>query len=196
MRIGYRRVSTVDQNTARQLADVSVDKVFEDHSSGKDRNRPQLTAAMDWCRDGDTLVVHSLDRLARNLRDLLDLVDQLTSKGVSVQFVKENLVFQGKGKDSPMNTLLLNLLGSFAQFERTLILERQREGIQIAKLAGRYKGGGRKLKGEDLAVLRGKVLAGVPKSRIARELGISRTSVYEYMKEVLPIQRDGSKGSG
>ena len=137
-RIGYQRVSSVDQNTARQLDGVELDKVFTDHASGKDMSRPELARALDYVRDGDTLVVHSMDRLARNLEDLRRVVRELTSSGVKVEFVKESLTFAGD--DSSMNTLLLSLLGAFAEFERSLILERQREGISIAKAAGKYKG--------------------------------------------------------
>src|SRR5208282_799059 len=137
-RVGYKRVSTGEQNTARQLHDVKVDKLFEDKASGKNRERPALKAALEYCREGDVLIVHSMDRLARNLSDLLELVKDLTTRGVAVQFVKENMLFTGD--DNAMANLLLQLLGAVAQFERALILERQREGIAIAKRAGRYKG--------------------------------------------------------
>jgi DNA invertase Pin-like site-specific DNA recombinase len=128
-KIGYKRVSTIDQNTARQLDGVSLDKLFEDKASGKDTNRPELQAALSYCREGDTLVVHSMDRLARSLVDLRGMVTKLTGRGVAVEFVKENLRFNGD--DSPMAILLLSLLGAVAEFERSLILERQREGIAL-----------------------------------------------------------------
>ena len=112
-RIGYRRVSTIDQNTARQLDGLAIDKVFEDKASGKDTVRPQLQAAMEFCREGDTLLVHSMDRLARNLTDLRMLVRQLTERGVAVQFQKEALTFTGE--DSPMANLLLPMLGAAAE---------------------------------------------------------------------------------
>ncbi len=137
-RVGYRRVSTVDQNTDRQLDGVELDKVFTDKASGKDANRPELARALEYVRDGDTLVIHSMDRLARNLEDLLRLVRELTGRGVKVEFVKENLTFAGD--DSAMSTLLLSMLGAVAAFERSMILERQREGIALAKAAGKYKG--------------------------------------------------------
>ena len=137
-RIGYQRVSTVDQNTDRQLDGVELDKVFTDKASGKDANRPELHVRIEYVRDGDTLVVHSMDRLARNLEDLRRIVRELTGQGVRVEFVKENLTFAGD--DSPMNTLLLSMLGAVAEFERSMILERQREGIALAKAAGKYKG--------------------------------------------------------
>ncbi len=131
-KIGYKRVSTIDQNTARQLDGVPLDKLFEDKASGKDTNRPELQAALGYCREGDTLVVHSMDRLARSLVDLRGMVTKLTERGVAVEFVKENLRFNGD--DSPMAILLLSLLGAVAEFERSLILERQREGIALAKV--------------------------------------------------------------
>src|ERR1035438_4799677 len=136
--IGYKRVSTLDQTTARQLDGVDLDRVFEDRLSGKDMNRPQLVAMMKHVREGDTVIVHSLDRLGRNLGDLRKLVTELTGRGVKVQFIKENLIFTGD--DSPMSDLLLNMMGAFAEFERALIRERQREGIAIAKKAGAFKG--------------------------------------------------------
>ena len=137
-RVGYLRVSTADQNTDRQLDGIPLDKVFTDHASGKDTKRPELARALDYVREGDSLVVHSMDRLARNLEDLRRVVRELTAKGVRVEFVKEGLTFTGE--DSPMNNLLLSLLGAVAEFERSMILERQREGIAIAKAAGKYKG--------------------------------------------------------
>src|SRR5271170_7247718 len=136
--VGYRRVSTLDQNTTRQLDGVELDRVFEDKLSGKDTNRPQLTAMLAHVREGDTVIVHSLDRLGRNLVDLRRIVSDLTERGVKVQFIKENLIFSGE--DSPMSNLLPSMLGAVAEFERALILERQREGIAIAKRAGVYKG--------------------------------------------------------
>lgn len=178
MRIGYKRVSTVDQNTARQLEGVEVDKLFEDKASGKSANRPQLVAALDYVREGDTLVVHSMDRLARNLEDLRSIVRDLTGRGVQVQFVKEGLTFTGE--DSAMNVLLLSLLGSVAEFERSMILERQREGIAIAKAAGKYKGRKAALTDEQAEELRARRAAGESVAALAREYGISRQSVYNY----------------
>lgn len=138
MRVGYIRVSSVDQNTVRQLDGVGVDRVFTDRASGKDTARPKLEEMLAFVRDGDTVLVHSMDRLARNLDDLRRVVRTLTGKGVRVEFVKENLTFTGE--DSPMATLLLSVMGAFAEFERALILERQREGITAAKQRGVYTG--------------------------------------------------------
>ena len=183
MRIGYKRVSTLDQKTTRQLDGVQVDKLFEDHASGKDCARPALIELLEFARTEDIVIVHSMDRLARNLMDLRKIVDQLTAKKVSVQFVKENLVFTGNGSDSPMALLMLNLLGAVAEFERSLIRERQREGITLAKMAGKYRGRKPVLNESDLIVVRGKIIAGVPVTRIARELGVSRQTVYSYLKQ-------------
>jgi DNA invertase Pin-like site-specific DNA recombinase len=178
-RVGYKRVSTVDQTTARQLDGVALDKVFEDKLSGKDANRPALAAALDYVREGDVLVVHSLDRLARNLSDLLRLVEDLNGRGVVVEFVKENLTFAGDA--SPMAKLQLQMMGAFAEFERSLIRERQREGIAIAKANGVYKGRARSLDAAAVEVIRGRVNAGENLSAIAREFGVSRPTVYRAL---------------
>ena len=133
-RIGYIRVSTLDQTPDRQLEGIRVSKVFIDKASGKDTQRPQLEALLSYVREGDTLVVHSMDRLARNLDDLRRMVQQLTGRGVRIEFVKESLAFTGE--DSPMANLLLSVMGAFAEFERALMRERQREGISLAKQRG------------------------------------------------------------
>jgi len=138
-RVGYRRVSSADQSTDRQLEGVALDKEFEDKASGKDTNRPGLAKAIEYARDGDTLVIHSLDRMARNLEDLLRTVRALNAKGVTVEFVKEHLIFTGSAVD-PMANLMMAMLGAFAEFERSLIRERQREGIVLAKAKGIYTG--------------------------------------------------------
>jgi len=179
-KVGYKRVSTIDQNTARQLDGLSLDKTFEDKASGKDTLRPQLQAALAYCREGDTLVVHSMDRLARSLIDLRKIVGDLTTRGVVVEFVKENLRFTGE--DSAMSILLLSLLGAVAEFERSLILERQREGIAIAKAAGRYKGRRPVLNAERARQLRERVALGEKKTSIAKEFGISRETLYSYLR--------------
>lgn len=179
-RIGYVRVSSVDQNTERQLDGVALDKVFTDKASGKSTDRPQLAAALDYVRDGDTLIVHSMDRLARNLDDLRKLVRDLTARGVVVQFVKESLTFNGD--DSPMSTLLLSVMGAFAEFERSLIRERQREGIAIAKTKGVYKGRAKSLDDKQVAQLKARVDAGEKKAVIARDFGISRETLYQYLR--------------
>ena len=177
-RIGYVRVSTVDQNTARQLEGVDVERTFTDKASGKDVKRPQLEAMLAFVREGDTILCHSMDRMARNLDDLRRIVLGLTQRGIHVQFVKESLTFTGE--DSPMANLLLSVMGAFAQFERELIKERQREGIAIAKKAGAYKGRKRSLTLAKADELRRRVALGEKRTAIARELGISRFTTYEY----------------
>lgn len=179
-RIGYVRVSSVDQNDARQLDGVALDKTFTDKASGKDTLRPQLQAMLEFVREGDHLYVHSMDRLSRSLRDLQDVVQSLTDKGVAVSFVKEGMTFTGN--DDPMATLMLQLLGAVGQFERSLIKERQREGIAIAKAEGIYKGRKPSLDAEAAASLRDMAAKGVPKTDIAATLGVSRATVYEYLK--------------
>ncbi len=180
-RIGYVRVSTIDQNTDRQLQNVSVDRIFEDKASGKDTNRPQLDLMLSYLREGDTLVVHSMDRLARNLDDLRKIVKTLTKKGVKVEFVKENLVFTGE--DSPMSILLLSVMGAFAEFERDLIRERQREGIALAKKKGKYKGRKRALNKNQIAELKERIKSGESKSALAREFKVSRETIYQYLRQ-------------
>lgn len=181
-RIGYKRVSTIEQSTGRQLEGILVNKVFEDKASGKDTARPQLKAALEFCRDGDTLVVHSMDRLARSLDDLRRMVKELTARGVAVQFIKESLTFTGE--DSPMANLLLSMLGAVAEFERSLILERQREGIAIAKTKGVYKGRKKTLTTIQVAELRNQVASGkASKAALARQYGISRETLYAYLRE-------------
>jgi DNA invertase Pin-like site-specific DNA recombinase len=180
MRVGYVRVSTVDQNTVRQLDGIEVERVFTDKASGKDTTRPKLDELIAFVRAGDTVLVHSMDRLARNLDDLRRLVRTLSGKGVRVEFVKESLTFTGE--DSPMATLLLSVMGAFAEFERALILERQREGIAVAKQRGVYTGRKPALTAEQAQQLRERVAAGEKKSVLAREFGISRETVYSYLR--------------
>ena len=180
-RVGYIRVSSVDQNEARQLEGVDVDKRFTDKVSGKSMDRPQLQAAMDYLRDGDVLVVHSMDRLARNLDDLRKVVLGLTGRGVVVEFVKEHLTFTSE--DNAMSKLLLSVMGAFAEFERSLIRERQREGIALAKKAGVYKGRKPSLTPEQVQQLQARAGAGEKRAALAREFGISRETLYSYLRQ-------------
>lgn len=179
-RIGYVRVSTVDQNELRQLEGRVLDRVFTDKASGRDTARPQLTELLRFVRDGDTVVVHSMDRLARNLDDLRSLVQSLTRRGVSVEYLKEQLTFTGE--DSPMANLMLSVMGAFAEFERSLIRERQREGIALAKQRGAYKGRKKNLTPERAAELVQRAGSGIPKVVLARDYGISRETVYQYLR--------------
>ena len=174
-RIGYVRVSSFDQNPERQLEAVQVDRVFTDKASGKDIRRPQLDMLLAFVRDGDTMVVHSMDRLARNLDDLRRLVQGLTQRGVRIEFVKEHLTFTGE--DSPMANLMLSVMGAFAEFERALIRERQREGIALAKQRGAYRGRKKALAPERVAELCRRAAAGEKKAQLAREFGISRETL-------------------
>ncbi|WP_425347718.1 recombinase family protein [Spartinivicinus poritis] len=179
-KVGYIRVSTVDQRTERQLEGIELDKVFTDKASGRDTNREQLDELLSYIRQGDTVIVHSMDRLARNLEDLRRIVQLITEKGSSVSFIKENLTFTGD--DSPMANLMLNVMGAFAEFERSLIKERQREGIALAKQRGVYKGRKKALSTEDVEQLKARVAAGEAKAKIARDLGISRETLYQYLR--------------
>ena len=179
-RIGYVRVSSFDQNPERQLEHVPVDRLFTDKASGKDTQRPELERLLAFVREGDTVVVHSMDRLARNLDDLRRLVQKLTQREVRIEFVKENLTFTGE--DSPMANLMLSVMGAFAEFERALIRERQREGIALAKQRGAYRGRKKALAPEQVAQLRRRAAAGEKKAQLAREFGISRETLYQYLR--------------
>lgn len=179
-RIGYLRVSTLDQNPERQLEGERLDRVFTDKASGKDTQRPQLAELLRFVRQGDTVVVHSLDRLGRNLDDLRRLVSQLTEQGVRVEFIKEQLVFTGE--DSPMAKLLLSVMGAFAEFERSLLRERQREGIALAKLKGKYKGRKRSLTSEQVSQMKQRIQTGEKKTAVAKAFQISRETLYQYLK--------------
>jgi len=183
--VGYIRVSTLDQNTVRQeeqLQGLNLDAVFTDKASGKDTERPELQAALKHLRKGDTFIVYSMDRLARNLDDLRSIVKGLTDKGVAVQFIKENMTFTGE--DSPMSKLMLSVMGAFAEFERSLIKERQREGIAIAKTKGVYTGRKPTLSDTQAVELVAKDKANGQKNRaaLAREYGISRETLYQYLR--------------
>ena len=180
LRIGYIRVSSIDQNPERQLEGVALDKTFTDKASAKDVNRPQLMEMLDFVREGDVIIVHSMDRLARNLEDLRHLVQNQTQRGIRIEFVKEGLSFSGD--DSPMATLLLSVMGAFAEFERALLKERQREGIALAKKRGVYKGRKRALDQEQIIELKQRAEAGEKKAALAREFGISRDTVYQYLR--------------
>lgn len=183
-RVGYVRVSTLDQNTARQLDSLVLHKVFTDHASGGTTDRPQLAEALRYVREGDCLVVHSMDRLARNLDDLRRIVRELTDRGVSVEFVKEGQTFTAEGAN-PMANLMLSMLGAFAEFERSLIRERQREGIALARQQpGKYKGRAPALT-EQLAEQlreRDRQQEGKGRAALARDFAISRQTLYQYLK--------------
>lgn len=182
--VGYLRVSSVDQNAIRQLDGLELDRRFTDHASGKDTQRPQLQNMLNYVRDGDTVIVHSMDRLARNLDDLRRMVKDLTGRGVCVRFVREALTFTGE--DSPMSNLLLSMLGAVAQFERDLIHERQREGIALARTRGVYKGRPPALKPHQIEEVKRRMDAGESPSKIARDYDLHRQSVYRYAGRIKP----------
>lgn len=181
-RIGYVRVSTVDQNPDRQLDGVELDKKYIEYASGSSLKRPQLDAMMDYIREDDCVIVHSLDRLARNLKDLLELIEIFEKKKVEVRFVKENLNFNGK--DSSFSKMILGILGTIYEFEREKILERQREGIEQAKRQGKYKGKQNKLTSSLIEKIKEHLQTRKTKTKIAQELAISRYSLYRYIKQI------------
>jgi DNA invertase Pin-like site-specific DNA recombinase len=178
-RIGYVRVSSVDQNTERQLDGIELDETFTDKCSGKDRDRPGLQAMLKHARKGDRIIVHEMSRLARNLTDMLNLVKELTAKGIVVEFVKEKLTFTGESDHT--GTLMLSIMGAVAQFERAMILERQREGIRIAQAKGTYRGRKAALSVARAEELRKRAAAGEVKASLAKEFGITRQTLYAYL---------------
>ena len=174
-KIAYIRVSTVEQNTERQLADVEgFDKVFEDKCSGSTTDRPSLAALLDYVREGDEVHVHSIDRLARNLNDLLSLVELFKSKGVTLVFNKESMTFSGSTSD-PMQELMLSMIGAVAQFERAVIRERQAEGIAQAKAKGVYSKSRKKKVDRDQ--VKELLAGGLPLAEIARRLNCSTKTI-------------------
>lgn len=175
--VGYVRVSSADQNTERQLDGLTLDKVFTDMVSGATTERTKLQELLGYVREGDIVYVHSIDRLARSLADLLMLVQSLNAKGVHIQFQKENLLFTGEA--NPTQTLMLSIMGSVAEFERSMIRERQREGIAKAKEKGVYKG---RRKTIDDAVIRAHVEAGSSYRVTAKALGVGVSTVQRAMK--------------
>ena len=177
-KIGYIRVSSVEQNTDRQLVDIELDKIFEEKVSAKTTNRPQLQQMLEHIREDDEIYCHDISRLARNIEDLHRLVREITEKGCSVHFMKENLHFTGN-KNDPTQQLLLTMLGAVYQFERSIMLERQREGIAIAKTKGKYKGRPPKIDFEEIK----RVLnLGNSISKTAEILGVSMSSVQRAKK--------------
>ncbi len=175
--IGYIRVSTVDQNTERQLLNITLDKSFTDKCSGKDTNRPALKQLIGYAREGDVIHVHDISRMARNTEDLLRLVKEFNEQGISLKFHKEHLDFTGES--NPMQQLMLTMLGGIYQFERSMILERQREGIAIAKQKGKYKG--KPVNTVLHEQIQQKYADGMNKSQIALALGCARATVYKAL---------------
>ena len=176
MKIGYRRVSSEGQNLDRQ--DFVCDKMFEEKVSGAKRDRDALTAMIEFAREGDEVIVWSIDRLARDLRDLQEIIQRLNDKGVSVSFLKEKLVFSGDAEDA-FARLQLQMMDAFAEFERNIIRQRQAEGIARAKERGVYKGRAKSVSDGKIVALKAK---GYKVTEIAEELGINRITVYRALK--------------
>lgn len=180
-KVAYLRVSTVDQNVERQRAAVGqVDKVFEDYASGGSRKRPQLDELLRYIRDGDQVRVASMDRLARSVIDLNQLTDEILSKGTQLVFVSENLTYS-PGDSDPYAQFQMHLLGAVAQLERSLIRERQAEGIAQAKAAGKYLGRAQVLSPKEIETARNQIADGVPKAQVARHLKVSRSTLYRVL---------------
>ncbi len=182
MIFNYKRVSTIIQSTERQLLDVECDREYEDKLSGKNRERPQLEAMLLNIRSGDTINVHSMDRLARNTKDLLNIVEEITNKGAKIMFHKENLTF-APDKNDPYQELMMTMLAAVSTLERELINQRVREGVAIAKAKGKFKGGKNKLSQEQVEELNALYTKGIKIAEIARKFGLSRPTVYSYIKK-------------
>jgi len=178
-KIGYKRVSTPDQNPDRQLENMELDRVYIEYASGSNYNRPLLKQMIDYIRDEDIVYVHSIDRIARNLQDLMKIIDTVISKGAQMIFIKENLTFNGS--DCHMSRLLLQIFGAVAEFEYGIIRERQQEGIEKAKKLGRYAGRKKCLKPEQMDWIREEIKTRRPRREIAAELGICRHTLYKYI---------------
>lgn len=179
----YMRVSTVDQNLARQeeLRD-GADRVFEEKASASTRERPQLTAMMNFVREGDAIKVWSTDRLARSLTDLTAIIDELREKKVSITFVKENMTFDAAKDAGPYQRLQFHMMGAIAEFERSLSKQRQAEGIEKAKARGAYKGRQRVLTDEQVEAIANQIESGVTIARVARDHRVSRGTIYAALK--------------
>ena len=177
MKVGYRRVSTIEQNLDRQEL-KGCERVFEEKVSGASKERASLNELISFVRNGDEVEVFSIDRLARNLGDLQQIISELNDKGVSVKFVTENLKFSGSDED-PFAKLQLQMLGAFAEFERNLIKKRQLEGIAKAKKRGVYTGRKKQIDDKRIRTMK---LEGYKVAQIASEMGISRQSVYRALK--------------
>ena len=183
--VAYIRVSSEAQSLARQRraldeSALQIDQVFQEKASGDSRNRPVLDQTLKYLREGDTLVVPSVDRLARSLVDLEGIIKGLVANGVSVQFLKENLAIGPTGSTSDI--LIRQVIGAVAQFERAIIRERQIEGIQAAKAAGKHLGRKPSLTPQQVEEVRRRVEQGEAKARLASEYGVSRSTVYAALE--------------
>jgi DNA invertase Pin-like site-specific DNA recombinase len=180
--IGYIRVSSADQNADRQLVDLQLNKTFTDQITGSIKDRPKLNECIDYIRHGDTLYVHSIDRLARNLLDLQEIIQTIIQKGVILKFVKENLVFTSI--NDPMATLTLQIMGAFAEFERTMIRTRQREGINAAKKAGKHLGRPHKIDNKFRKIVKEKLENCQSIRSIAKDMSVSRATIYKAIEQL------------
>ena len=176
--VGYRRVSSNEQNLDRQQLD-GCEKVFEEKVSGASKERKALKDMIDWVREGDSVIVWSIDRLARDLRDLQDIISTLNNKGVSISFISEGLSFSADKNDA-LAKLQLQMMGAFSEFERSIIRKRQAEGIAKAKEKGVYKGRKASIDSKKIASMKEQ---GLGASTIARQMGISRISVYRALQQ-------------
>ena len=184
MKIGYARVSTGLQNLNLQedrLNQYGCEKIFSDHISGAKSKRPGLDRAIEFARSGDTIVVWRLDRLGRNMADLITLVNELNNRGVSFHSLEENITMD---KSSSTGQLLFHLFAAFAEFERNLILERSSAGRISARARGRYGGRPEKLNKQDLKLLKTLYDNGTPIKTIAEQWKVSRTTIYRYLNKL------------
>ena len=180
----YARVSSIDQNLDRQIQEVKCDRLYCDKQSGKNVNREQLQAMLSNIREGDEITCLSMDRLSRSLTDLIKLVEEITSKGAKITFVKENMTFT-PNKNDPFQNIMLSMLGAINQFYRENLLEIQREGIRCAKIAGKYsKERKKKLSPEQVKEIKEKMkLRETNVSELAKEYGVSRCLLYQLSKQ-------------
>lgn len=189
--VAYKRVSSGDQSLERQLHGFKFDKEFVEKVSGSISDRPELSKMLDYIREGDTVQVHSIDRLARNLKDLENIVSQVIDKGASIEFKSESLNFFGS--DDPFQRLMLQMMGAFAQFERSIIRERQAQGIAIAKSKGKYKGKPKKFDKKQRAQLYEDYenidMFSEKKIELAKKYGISESTLYRYIRQEREIRR-------
>ncbi len=181
-RIGYKRVSAADQNPDRQLDGIPLDKVFIDYASAASLDRVKLQIMIEYAREDDIIIVHSMDRLARTVSDLKKLVDDFVSRKINVQFIKENLIFNGE--NSSLSNLILHIMGAFAEFEHAFIRERQAEGIEVAKKKGKFLGRKRKITDEQLEIIKQQLQTKKKRIDIARDFSISAFTLYNYINKM------------
>jgi DNA invertase Pin-like site-specific DNA recombinase len=181
-RIGYKRVSTAEQNPDRQLEGIPLDKVFIDYASAASLDRIKLQIMIEYAREDDIIIVHSMDRLARTVSDLKKIVDDFVSRKINVQFIKENLIFNGE--NSSLSNLILHIMGAFAEFEHAFIRERQAEGIEIAKKKGKFLGRKRKITDEQLEIIKQQLRTKKKRIDIAKDFSISAFTLYNYINKM------------